>query len=42
MDHRHAEHLAPPVAVEADSDYHGNRHDPPALAHLHKVASIHT
>ena len=28
------EHLAPPVAVDADGDYHRQRDDPPRLAHL--------
>ena len=30
-DGRHAENLTTPVAVDADSDYHGNGGDPPAL-----------
>jgi len=30
-----AEHLATPVGVDANSDYHGNGHDPPGLTHLH-------
>ena len=31
----HAEHFAAAVAVDADRDDHRNRHDAPALAHLH-------
>ena len=32
-----AEHLATPVGVDANSDYYGNGHDPPGLAHFHVV-----
>jgi hypothetical protein len=31
----HAQPLAPPVAVDADGDYRGNGHDPPALTQIH-------
>jgi hypothetical protein len=31
----HAKHFAAAVAVDADRDDHRNRHDAPALAHLH-------
>src|SRR6516225_5505285 len=31
----HAENLAPAVAVDADRDDHGDRHDATVLAHLH-------